>query len=61
MDEKVLKCFDFITDILDEYVDLKKKVKKPQTISAARIAPALMRRACHVGIAPRFTMWKSGS
>lgn len=28
MDEKVLKCFDFITDILDEYVDLKKKVKK---------------------------------
>ena len=28
MDERVLKCFDFITDILDEYVDLKKKVKK---------------------------------
>ncbi len=28
MDEKVLKCFDFITDVLDEYVDLKKKVKK---------------------------------
>ncbi len=28
MDEKVLKCFDFITDVLDEYLDLKKKVEK---------------------------------